>query len=196
MKCAACSPVRMRSGPGRSRRGFSLIEAMISAAVLGIALVGLVEMHTTSIRGTAKAEDVGRATEIARQLADRVASQPLDQMPGCGSAIVPLAQTGCRGTPGPGRVLANAKPGLDCTRIVNEDAVTNALSGDIETLTSVDPTLPSGTSPGAFRVDTWLSAHPNGAAGTALVNVWVCWRDPSGAVQEVATQRVKIEGVW
>ncbi|MEL6188976.1 MAG: prepilin-type N-terminal cleavage/methylation domain-containing protein, partial [Myxococcota bacterium] len=56
-----------------SRRGFSLVEAMISATVLGIALVGLVQMHTTSVQRTVESEKVGRATEIARQIADRTA---------------------------------------------------------------------------------------------------------------------------
>lgn len=160
---------------------------MISAAILGVALVGLVQMHTTSIRGTAKAEDVGRATEIARQLADRIASQPLDQIVGCGSATAPLAEPGCRDSLGPGRTPTTPKGGT-CTRVVAEDAVADAASGDIPTL---DPTSPDG-----YRIDTWLSSHPNGAPGTAQLHVWVCWRDPSGLINEVYTSRVKIDGVW
>jgi hypothetical protein len=161
---------------------------MISAAVLGIALVGLVEMHTTSIRGTAKAEDVGRATEIARQLADRVASLPVDQLPGCGSIDTPLGVPGCRATPGPGRSFSNPKGGPSCTRFVDEDAIADAASGQIATL----PTEQAGS----YRIDTWLSQHPNGTSGAGLLHVWVCWRDPAGVVQEVHTRRMKIAGVW
>ena len=162
---------------------------MISAVVLGIALVSLVQMHTTSIRGTARAEDIGRATEIARQIGQFMASQPLNQIPACGNpnAPLPAGPQGCRASEGPGTVLSTTKT-FPCTRLVDEDGVVDAATGDI-------PVSPA-TSRGSYRIDMLLSSHPNGATGMAQIHVWVCWRDAGGNVNEVSATQTKIVGLW
>lgn len=162
---------------------------MISATVLGIALVGLVQMHTTSVQRTVESEKVGRATEIARQIADRTASQPLAALPACGNAATPLdvadGTRGCRGTPVPSRGKAPVK--VDpCTQFFGEDAISGGAT--------LQPA--SSEEPSSFRVDTLLSSHPNGGTDAALLHVWVCWREPDGMYNEIYTSRAKIAGVW
>lgn len=164
---------------------------MISAAVLGIALVGLVQMHTTSIQRTVESEKVGRATEIARQIADRMASQPLTQLPPCGNTTAPLDLSnpqGCRATIGPSRTDAAQKSGV-CTQFFTEDGLADANSGIETPAALVDE-------PQSFRVDVQLSSHPNGGNAAALLHVWVCWREPDGMYNEIYTSRAKIAGVW
>src|SRR5688572_1771832 len=68
----------------RDRAGFSLIEALIAAVVLGVGLVGLARLHITSIQGTVKSDDVGRAAEVARGMADLFATLPWQSLPACG----------------------------------------------------------------------------------------------------------------
>lgn len=180
------------------RRGFSLLEALVSAAVLGFALLGLVQMHTSSIRGTAKAEDIGRAAEIARQIADRLAAQPLDAMtadlPNCGSPAAPLGArplSGCRATEQPGPTMLPLR--VPCSRLIPEDAIADVANGVID-IPNVDPSEDAAA--GAYRVDTLLSQHPNGGPGVIQLHVWVCWRDPSGNVSEVHTSRTRVEGFY
>ena len=161
---------------------------MVSVAVLGIALTGLVQMHTTSIRGTAKAEDIGRATEIARQIAALEANVPDVNLPACGGIASPVPAgglLGCRGSDGPSAAFSN--PRGDCTRWVEEDAVVDPVSGAIAVIDE---------RPGAYRVDTWVTSHPNGGDNNGIVHVWVCWRDAGGLVNEVYTARLRVGDVW
>lgn len=163
---------------------------MISAAVLGIALVSLVQMHTTSIQSTSNAENLGRATEIARQIADSVASQPLTQIT-CGDAAValPPGPQGCRASAGPGRAPAGDKSGAaGCTTYYATDGLNDAVSG-------APNILPSETET-SFRVDERLARHPNNAPGAAQLHVWVCWRGRNGMYNEIHTTRTKVEGIW
>lgn len=161
----------------------------MSAAVLGIALVGLVNLHTTSIEGTAKADDIGRAAEIARQRADQLASAPVTVLAACGNATTPFDTStpqGCRASFGPGSAFANDKLGA-CTQLVSSDATPNG--------SGVLPIAPS-TEPNPYRIDVLLSGHPSGSTGLAQVHVWVCWRDGSGMVNEVHTTRTRVAGMW
>lgn len=162
---------------------------MASAAVLGIALAAMVRAHTTSIRGTARAEDIGRATEIARQIGDTIAGQPIDQMPAaCGAATdaAPVEPAGCRASIGPGTVMAVDKT-APCTRLVLDDGAIDASTGDLRL---VDDGVAQ------YRIDMTLSQHPLGGEDLALLHVWVCWRDEIGHVHEVATTRTKKVGFW
>lgn len=161
---------------------------MISATVLGFALLGLVQLHTTSIRGTAKAEDIGRAAELARQFADQYASLPIASLPNCGgigSSLDPTLPNGCRSTLGPGTAYAMPRAG-GCTVEVPGDATPDAAGN-----------LPAaGTDPNPYRVDLWMARHPSGSAGLIEMNVWVCWRDANGQVNEVHTTRTRVTGMW
>lgn len=58
------------SRPRGAQAGFSLVEAVVSAVVLGIGMVGLINLHTSSMRGESRAIEMSRAQEVARQVAD------------------------------------------------------------------------------------------------------------------------------
>ena len=79
-------------------RGFSVVEALVAAAILGVALIGIVRLHGSSIRGTAQAERIGRASEggstVCRVICDDHAAQP--------SRVRPRAE--CRAVGGSGGV--------------------------------------------------------------------------------------------
>jgi prepilin-type N-terminal cleavage/methylation domain-containing protein len=186
----------------RLRRGFSLIEAMVAAGVLGIALLGLVRLHTSAMRGTVQADSIGRGAEVARQLADMVASTNMTALPawlaacGPGPAAPLPANFGCRAQIGGDRVrgqgFAAVKGG--CTFFMEGAGVPSSVDPNVA------PSLATGSTrnavaplSGEFRVDVALSAHPNPASypNTALVTVWVCWMDSEGgSVREVETRRV------
>lgn len=178
------------SGVGRrrrSQRGFSLIEAMVAAGILGFALVGLVELHKTSMRGTVRAERVGRATEVARQIAEQTAAQPFNQLPNCAPGAGPTggqlapAPNGCRATLEPSTVFSAVRPN-GCTFYTDEADVTPA-----------DPTaVADAGSNRRFRVDLAVSQHPDPVSypDSALLTVWVCWVEEGGVIREINTSRI------
>ena len=179
----------------RSRAsGFSLIEAMVAAAILGFALVGLVQLHKSSMRGTARATNLGRASEVARQLAETAASQDFTQLPNCAPGAgpaggqLPAPPAGCRATVEPSGVFAGVKPG-SCTFYVDAAAVPSVDPG-LNNDAAVNPQL-------RYRVDTAISQHPdtNNYPDTAVVTVWVCWLDEGGLVREISTSRLVTQGL-
>jgi prepilin-type N-terminal cleavage/methylation domain-containing protein len=189
-RSTAMSDVRRRPG----QAGFSLIEAMVAAAILGLALVGLVQLHKTSMRGTVQATNTGRAAEVARQLAESAASQEYAQLPACppgagpAGGQLPPAPAGCRATLGPSAVYAAAKPG-QCTYYVDGAAVPT-VDPAASTDAAVNPNL-------RYRVDTAVSQHPdtNNYPDTALVTIWVCWLDEGGQIRELTTSRLVTLGL-
>ncbi len=61
--------------------GFSLLEVIIALAILGIALVSLVELFSVSLRSTKKSSDYTTALIYARSLMDEAYAAPsLDGM--------------------------------------------------------------------------------------------------------------------
>ena len=166
---------------------------MVAAGVLGVALLGLVELHRTSMGGTARSMQVAEAAEVARQIAEQVASQPLAQLPNCapgagvGGGQLPAGPNGCRATLGPG--TAYAAPRLPpCTYTVNSAAV---MPSD----PAAFPDAMTASETRKYRVDMAVSQHPDFSnfPNSALITVWVCWQDTRGFVQEYSTSRVVIQ---
>lgn len=188
----------------RRRGGFSLIEAMIAAGILGIALVGLVRLHFAAMQGTAKSASIGNAAEAARQLAEVVATTDFDALPvwaqGCGpGANAPLPPNwGCRSNSNT-LTVADAQ----CSLFLNDVGVPTP--SQVGQPFSVGPN-PSGSSPG-LRLDLAVSAHPDlvNYPETAVLTVAVCWREGDapnlaaggggGAVHEVRTSRILVRGL-
>jgi prepilin-type N-terminal cleavage/methylation domain-containing protein len=191
----------------RGKRGFSLLEALIAAVILGVGLVALARLHISSVHGIVKSEDLGRAAEVARGIADTIATIPVANLPACapGPALPPTwvspPRGGCAETLG---VTQNFNPvmwgGPACSTWYTGDGVPDF--GSAEGLT--DPLAGDGSVPdtGNFRVDVAISHHPNiddfpsvatvqpGETPVQVVWVWVCWRDSNGNVHEVRSMRV------
>lgn len=203
-----------RRGKRRRQRGFSLLEAMMSAVILGIGLVGLSQLHMSSIRGTVRSEEIGRAAEVAREVADTLSTLDWNSMPNCGPGPTgqatwvnpPTANGGCKGSLGPTSTLNPPKP-LGCTAWYRRDGVPDLMNS----AWVADPMAGDGSVPdtGNYRVDVAVTAHPDpvafppasalppppGERPVAVLWVWVCWRDDTavgtgGTVNEVVTTRV------
>lgn len=178
--------------------GFSVVEALVAAGILGIALVGIVQLHATSIRGTAKAERIGRASETARQIAELFATTSADDLPNCDPGPLlppPNDMVGCKNGDGVTTVFTDptVRPngcvlwvqGGPSTPRIND---VNAADGAIVSLPN-----PSGAEqPSQFRIDLAVSSHPDPATypDAVMLTVWACWRDEVGVVREVQTRRI------
>src|SRR5688572_17810828 len=55
-----------------TRRGFSLIEVMMTSLILGVGVVGLASMYTSSARGVGSSRHRETATQIAVQRIERL----------------------------------------------------------------------------------------------------------------------------
>ena len=178
----------------QSSRGFSVVEALVAAAILGIALIGIVRIHGSSIRGTAKAERVGRASVVARQFAELYATTSPQDLPACppGPNAAPLGPSdGCKSTT---PTVPNPPKGTGCTLWVNDGPSipsindVNAQNGEIVALNSPGAL---GQQPSQYRIDVSVSRHPDlNFQNAALLTVWVCWRDELGTINEVRTRRL------
>lgn len=170
---------------------------MVSAVILGIALIGLVEMHARSVMGTMSADEMGRGAEVARQVADQIMSTPMTAFQACGdpNAVLPPPPQGCRGTLGPSRTWTTPA-GDPCTRYFRDDGITDATTGAAVALSAADGADPRFH---PYRVDVRVARHPDNPAATEL-HVWVCWQDQAtsqgGLIKEIHTSRLKVEGVW
>ena len=208
-----------RRTPRRGQRGFSLLEAVIAAAVLGIGLVGLARLHISSVQGTIRSEETSRAAHVAREIADLYGTldfQAIRALPAaCGNINAapwwatspPTPGAGCRSTGNiADSVYDNAAaftvPTAGCTAYFDEDGVP-----DVTNAAWVADPMGGPLTQGDFRVDIRRSAHPDpnlfptdadpdpNATAVAVLWVWVCWTDERGNVQELATNRIKLEEI-
>lgn len=147
----------------------------MSSGILGIGLTGLVDLHTSSMRGVKQGTTITIASAIANQRAELVATQEPDAaiLPSC----PPSLPIGCRST------VSTFAPTKPCTVQVS----------------SPDVPLPTGVAPansGEYRMDTVIGAHPDAVnhIGSLLVTVSVCWSDVAGNVHEFQTSRLLVPG--
>jgi type II secretory pathway pseudopilin PulG len=183
------------SHPRPDRAGFSLLEAVVAAGVLGIALAALTNAHLTSIRGVDNSNDAIVARSVARALADDIAilqfRQPaLFVLGGCSDAFGGLANTiGCQAPGG----SAYTAPFAPCTRYFTEEAVMvpgpASQSGNL----FLSGNLADVGQP--YRADIFVDTHPDASIDpgeSRVLNVFVCWRDPlsPGRVRQVRETRV------
>lgn len=194
------APPRIGKKPAMTRGGFSILEAIVASAILGIGLIGLVRLHSASMHGLVKAQDTNAASEVARQIAERFATLPPTAPELANCAPPPASPSGCRASYGTSGVLNPVKAGADCTRWVDGAAVTDVSSGGVgwplpaATFGDGTPCPDNAVNcPGAYRVDISVGPHPDAASHpppTRVVNIWVCWRDPGGLVNELSTVRM------
>lgn len=161
--------------PRQGRAGFSLVEAAVSAAVLGIALTALVRAQLSTVQGVGSSEDTIVARSLARGVADLEA--------GIFRATGVVANPACEDlTPG-FRPTYNCADSQGFVAPVNPACVRNfelvTLGG--ENSSPEDLGLPANPFPNTgFRVDIFSSVHPDPAVPPAAARVFdvvVCWRD-------------------
>jgi prepilin-type N-terminal cleavage/methylation domain-containing protein len=164
----------------RGRRGFSLIEVMISAGVLGIGLAGVIQLHVSSVRGLASGRSISLAGEIASQRVEFIGGRDIDV------ASLPTCPRGASGV-------------VDCRANKGNFTATKTCStwlaeSDVPTPAGLE--IPSEPNVG-YRRDLVIEAHPDtlNHNGSFLAIVSVCWRDSSGNVQQIQSQRLLIPGI-
>jgi prepilin-type N-terminal cleavage/methylation domain-containing protein len=167
------------TGKGGSK-GFSFIEVLVACALLGIGLLGLVDLHLSSIRGLGRGRFVTGAKEIAIQRAEALATQAgdLTTLPACPlNAGDPI---GCF------QDKLSLAPNKACTAWLKDADVPTPAGASV---------AGAGTTP--FRMDTVIGPHPDTVnhASALLVTVSVCWIDEEGAVEQVQARRVIVPGV-
>jgi hypothetical protein len=174
----------------RARAGFSVLEALVAAGVLGIALIALVKLHTSSMRGMKSSRDLGIAGDIALQLAEELAAQ--DQPTLNASTCFQAAgdAVGCRDITVRPHAFTNPKPGADCTWWV-EDGLMKDGTGN-PPLNRQNTLAAARASSLPYRIDTVIRPHTDTAnyPNARLIDVFVCWTDEQGAVKEIQTSRV------
>jgi prepilin-type N-terminal cleavage/methylation domain-containing protein len=67
----------------RRRRGFTLIEVMISAALLGFGVLAGVRLFGSSTKGTAYVRDRAIATTLVVEQMERMGTQGMERLPSC-----------------------------------------------------------------------------------------------------------------
>jgi hypothetical protein len=156
------------------RRGFSLVETLISTLLLGVGVIGLVDLYTSSSRGMGSSRHRETATQIAVARMERLTTMPLDELPSCSGVV------GCRAdsyTMMP--ELIPSAEAFECTQYVSD-------------MGQHDPRTRGGD--GGYRLDTIVAPHPSsGQNGDArVVSVSVCWTDGDGDVQQVFLQSLAL----
>lgn len=152
------------------RRGFSLLEVMIAAAILGIGVLAGVRLYTAGVEGSSWTRSRSIATNIAIQRLEQLGAQGVDLLPaGCSGPV------GCKATQ---QTFASAVP---CSRRVN------GMNSDVTV------SVPNGK----YRVDTVIEPHPDGARqpGARVVTVSVCWQDPDRTVHEAQLDRLFVPNI-
>lgn len=66
----------------RGRAGFTMIEVLVAALVLGIGLVGIIGMQTTAAVANRRASDIRTAADLAETALERLKRDALDWRPG------------------------------------------------------------------------------------------------------------------
>jgi prepilin-type N-terminal cleavage/methylation domain-containing protein len=199
------SPKRPRKVDRRTRRGFSLLEALIAAAVLGIGLIALVKLHTSALRGMRTTRDQASASDIATQIADYIATQQNVTPPACDPPSGP--DPGCRVGGAESRDFTAVR-GAGCTDWYEGAPIPDArgqLPGSAPTLAAatqqgypyrVDRVVLTPTNPtnDGVTLDTANHVTVDGFAPPYILQVYVCWRDDQNYVRQIMTSRYVFSG--
>lgn len=189
-----------RPRPRSGVAGFSLIEAIVAAVILGLALTALTNAQMSTLRGVENSEDGFQARALATLVADDIALVQRDLNAtfdnfGCLNSVGAYADLqGCSLPNGDGFTGQQA-----CSRYFFKDALPNlntaALGVGPETGLLFQQGALVAPPAGGYRVDVYTTDHPDGLvpAGRArVVDVFVCYDDPfvPGKVREVRETRI------
>ena len=167
--------VRRRS-PRKGQQGLTLVEVLVTSAVLGVGMVALAHTYNRAQSGVRQSRLGTAAIRIAEQRLERLATLPVARLAGCAGPA-----TGCRSnrtTFAP--VLGNVGT-YRCTQ-------------NVDGMGFHDPTA---LSTGLFRVDTSVSAHPDPRqqTGALVITVSVCWSPAPQQVEQIQLQRMVVPEV-
>ncbi len=171
--------------------GFSIIEAIVATGVLGIGLVGLVNLHGASMRGIKSSESKSAGTVVADAIAEGIISQQSlanARIPNCNLGPALPANAGCRNG-GIGSTVYNAPLANGCTMFFDEPPHM-PVGGAINNWNPWDQTLANPNM--RYRVDVGVVGHPDNIEhpNAQYLYVWTCWQAANGAIQQVATERM------
>lgn len=79
--------VEQAGSPSAARNGFSLVEAVIAIALVGIALLGLAQMFTFSVANNAKADKMSSAAFLAQQQIDALRNLTAEELTGLAGPV-------------------------------------------------------------------------------------------------------------
>lgn len=161
--------------PRRSVRGLSLVEVLVSVGVLGVGVLGVLNLYATSDHATRSSRSDTTATQLAVERLERIAAQGIEALPACPEEV------GCRASHSSLRPPRPGAQGMACTQETSEMGLADPEVGGV----------------GRFRVDTSVRPHPDATQqlGARIVTVSVCWTDDSGYVREVSAERMLVPEV-
>lgn len=167
-----------RRGTHALRRGFSIVEVMITSGVLGIGLAGLIRIHHSSVQGQSQSNGIAIGTRAAAQVIEQLSTQPVDELPACSGT------PGCRANSSAFTGELSTAGSYPCTNWVANGGVTSVRTSASEEKNT-------------FRVDTVVQDHPDGnnQPDAKLITVSVCWMDNTGVVREVQERRLVVPGI-
>jgi hypothetical protein len=153
--------------PRSAKAGFTVLEAMIAAAVLAIGIVGVVGLQATLFHSARSSHDMSNASYILQYRSEELGSYSVAALQGP-PAICPGAATGCLLPTG------GFAPTPACSQNV------------------VDPIPLSQASPGGpYRIDTGIVPHADADHPNAMIaTISVCWVDRGGRVRQIQARRV------
>ncbi len=171
---SACTPASVVAR--QHSRGFSLIEVMVTSVILGMGVIGVANLFTSSARGVGTSRMRETATQVALQRLERLATSPAAALPTCGGVV------GCRATGEAMMPDLGTSPDLyECTQYVDD-------------MGPSDPTARTTGGLAGYRLDTVVSPPPSLTQNddARLISVSVCWTDTSGRIQQVLMQRLSL----
>jgi prepilin-type N-terminal cleavage/methylation domain-containing protein len=82
--------------PKTNRAGFSLLEVIVAAAILGLGLLSVVRVFPYGVEVSQRAEDVTQATLLAKTMFEGLKMDPVDFpiIPGAESVLIPIPGNG------------------------------------------------------------------------------------------------------
>ena len=154
-------------------RGMTLVEVMLTSAVLAIGMVALVHTFSQAQNGSRSSRLRTAALRIAEQRIERLSTEPVARLARCVGPV-----TGCRTNRSTLAAPLGNVGSYRCTQSVD----------------GMDFHDPTAASQGRFRVDTAVQAHPDPRqqVGALVIAVSVCWTASDGLVEQVQVQRMVV----
>jgi prepilin-type N-terminal cleavage/methylation domain-containing protein len=172
------------------RRGFSLVEVMVSVGILGVGLLGIVNLHTSSIIGLSRGQHIAMAQEVAMQQTELLETEATIAT-GSLESVLPNCPAS-RSTDPIGCQLSTTEyaPIKQCTMFLSDPNIPDPSGG----FPSVLP--PGSGDASTYRMDTVIAQHPDtlNHPGALMVTVSVCWSDDQQNVHQISTSRVLVPG--